>query len=90
MSHLVCYTIRMMIKEDNKRTAYELWFLGDIHDRGVKSRETFNRFLVEAGSLLRIAIDEKIVVGGLEIVEVSPEGRIVDSVWSMNVDDYEG
>ena len=89
MSHLMCYTVRMMIKEDNKRTAYELWFLGDIHDRGVKSRETFNRFLVEAGSLLRIAIDENILVGGVEIVEVSPDSRDMDSVWSMNVDEFE-
>jgi len=88
MSHLMCYTVRMMIKEDNKRTAYELWFLGDIHDRGVKSRETFNRFLVEAGSLLRIAIDENIVVGGVEIVEVNPDSRDMDSVWSMNVDEF--
>ena len=88
MSHLVCYTIRMMIKEDNKRTAYELWFLGDIHDRGVKSRETFNRFLLEAGSLLRIAIDENILVGGVEIVEVNPDSRDMDSVWSMNVDEF--
>jgi len=71
-----------------EQPTYELWFLGDVYESGVKTRETFNRFLVEAGSLLRIATEENIVVGGLEIVEVSPEGKIVDSVWSMNVDDY--
>jgi len=75
-------------KEDNKQPTYELWFLGDLYESGAKTRETFNRFLVEAGSLLRIATEENIVIGGLEIVEVSPKGKIVDSVWSMNVDDY--
>tara|TARA_Y100001973_G_scaffold79989_1_gene117616 strand:+ start:90 stop:341 length:252 start_codon:yes stop_codon:yes gene_type:complete len=79
----------MMIKEDNKRTAYELWFLGDIHDRGLKGRETFDRFLVEAGSLLQICRDEKISVGGVEIVEVDMDGNILESVWSMNVDEFE-
>ncbi len=89
MSHLMCYTVRMMIKEDNKQATYELLFLGDFYASGVKGRETFNSFLVEAGSLLRIAIDEKIPVGGVEIVEVSPDSRDVDSVWSMNVDEFE-
>ena len=89
MSNPLCYTVCMMIKEDNKRAAYELWFLGDIHDRGLKGRETFDRFLVQAGSLLQICRDEKISVGGVEIVEVSPDGKIVESVWSMNVDEFE-
>ena len=89
MSNPLCYTVRMMIKEDNKRTAYELWFLGDIHDRGLKGRETFDRFLVEAGSLLQICRDEKISVGGVEIVEVDMDGNILESVWSMNVDEFE-
>ena len=89
MSYPLCYTVRMMIKEDNKRTAYELWFLGDIHDRGLKGRETFDRFLVEAGSLLQICRDEKISVGGVEIVEVDMDGNILESVWSMNVDEFE-
>ena len=79
----------MRVKEDNKQATYELWFLGDIYESGVKNRETFDRFLVEAGSLLRIAIDEKIPVGGVEIVEVSPDSRDMDSVWSMNVDEFE-
>ena len=74
---------------EKQKATYELWFLGDVYESGVKTRETFNRFLVEAGSLLRIAIDEKILVGGVEIVEVSPDGRVVDSVWSMNVDEFE-
>ena len=89
MSNPLCYTVRMMIKEDNKRAAYELWFLGDIHDRGLKGRETFDRFLVQAGSLLQICRDEKISVGGVEIVEVDMDGKILESVWSMNVDEFE-
>ena len=80
----------MMIKEDNKQATYELWFLGDFHESGVKGRETFNSFLVEAGSLLQIASEEKIGWwGSVEIVEVSPDGKIVESVWSMNVDEFE-
>ena len=89
MSNPLCYTVCMMIKEDNKRAAYELWFLGDIHDRGLKGRETFDRFLVQAGSLLQICRDEKISVGGVEIVEVDMDGKILESVWSMNVDEFE-
>ena len=89
MSHLLWYTMRMMIKEDKRQATYELWFLGDFHESGVKGRETFDSFLVKAGSLLQICRDEKISVGGVEIVEVSPDGRIVDSVWSMNVDEFE-
>ena len=79
----------MRIKEDNRQATYELWFLGEFYQSGVKGRETFNSFLVEAGSLLRIAIDENILVGGVEIVEVSPDSRDMDSVWSMNVDEFE-
>ena len=75
--------------KEKQQATYELWFLGDFYQSGVKGRETFNSFLVEAGSLLRIAIDEKILVGGVEIVEVSPDSRDMDSVWSMNVDEFE-
>ena len=89
MSYPLCYTVCMMIKEDKRQATYQLWFLGDLHKSGVKGRETFDRFLVEAGSLLQIASEEKILVGGVEIVEVSPDGKIVESVWSMNVDEFE-
>ena len=90
MSNPLCYTVRMMIKEDKRQATYELWYLGDFHESGVKGRETFNRFLVEAGSLLQIASEERIGWwGGVEIVEVSPDGKIVESVWSMNVDEFE-
>ena len=78
-----------MIKEDKRQATYELWYLGDFYESGVKGRETFDRFLVEAGSLLQIASEEKILVGGVEIVEVSPDGKTVESVWSMNVDEFE-
>ena len=89
MSYPLCYTVRMKIKEDKRQATYELWYLGDFYESGVKGRETFDRFLVEAGSLLQICTDEKISVGGVEIVEVSPDGKIVESVWSMNVDEFE-
>jgi hypothetical protein len=78
-----------MIKEDKRQATYELWFLGDFYESGVKGRETLNSLLIEAGSLLRIAIEEKLIVGGIEIVEVSPDGNIVESVVSMNVDEFE-
>ena len=90
MSNPPCYTVRMMIKEDKRQATYELWYLGDFHESGVKGRETFDSFLVKAGSLLQICRDEKIGWwGGVEIVEVSPDGKIVESVWSMNVDEFE-
>ena len=80
----------MMIKEDKRQATYELWFLGDFHESGVKGRETFDSFLVKAGSLLQIASEERVGWwGGVEIVEVSPDGKIVESVWSMNVDEFE-
>ncbi len=82
------YTTSMMIKEDNKRTAYELWFLGDVHDRGIKNRETFTAFLVTAGSLMQQGIDVGLQVGGVEIVEADMDGNILDSVWSMNIDEF--
>ena len=89
MSYPPWYTVHMMIKEDKRQATYELWYLGDFYESDVKGRETLNRFLVEAGSLLRIAIDENILVGGVEIVEVSPDGKIVESVMSMNVDEFD-
>ena len=70
------------------KSAYELWYLGDIYDRGVKNRETFNSFLIEAGSLMRQGIDAGLQIGGVEICEVNMDGRIVDSVWSMNIDEF--
>ena len=88
MSHPLCYTVRMMIKEDERRTAYELWYLGDVHDRGIKNRETFTAFLVTAGSLMQQGIDIGLQVGGVEIVEADMDGNILDSVWSMNIDEF--
>tara|TARA_R100001244_G_scaffold131994_1_gene106521 strand:+ start:244 stop:495 length:252 start_codon:yes stop_codon:yes gene_type:complete len=78
----------MMIKEDNKQATYELWFLGDVYESGVKGRVTYNKFFTEAHELLQVGIDEGLQVGGVEICEVSPDGRIVDSVWSMNIDEF--
>ena len=90
MSNPLCYTVRMMIKEDKRQATYELWYLGDFHESGVKGRETFDSFLVKAGSLLQICRDEKIGWwGGVEIVEVDMDGNILESIWSMNVDEFE-
>jgi hypothetical protein len=50
---------------------------------------SFDALLEEAHECLRHAVDAKLVVGGVEIIEVSPDGRVVDSVWSMNVDEFE-
>jgi len=75
-----------MIENQTKPT-YELWFLGDFYESGVKSRETFNSFLVEGGSLMRQGIEAGLQIGGVEICEII-DGRIVDSVWSMNIDEF--
>ncbi|MBC8395105.1 MAG: hypothetical protein H8E05_00245 [Bacteroidetes bacterium] len=78
-----------MKNEDNKRTAYELWYLGDVHDRGIKNRETFTTFLATAGALMQQGIDIGLQVGGVEITEVDTStGRVIDSVWSMNIDEF--
>ena len=77
------------MKEDNKRTVYELWFLGDVYDRGIKNRETFTAFLIKAGALMQQGIDAGLQVGGVEITEVNiATDRVIDSVWSMNIDEF--
>ncbi len=88
MSHPLWYTERMMIKEDNKQATYELWFLGDVFNSRVKCRKSFDALLEEAHECLQHAVDAKLLVGGVEIIEVSPDGRVIDSVWSMNVDEF--
>ena len=70
-----------------KPCVYELWFLGDIHDRGIKNRETFTAFLVTAGSLMQQGIDAGLQIGGVEITEESGLG-FRNSVWSMNIDEF--
>ena len=89
MSYPLCYTVRMMIKEDKRQATYELWFLGDVFSSRVKTRESFDVLLEEAHECLQHAVDAKLVVGGVEIIEVSPDGKIIESVWSMNVDEFE-
>ena len=66
-------------------TNYELWFLGDHFKSGTKNESTFQRFLKEAHELLKTCIDEGIQIGGVEICEVREDGRVIDSLWSMNV-----
>ena len=74
---------------EKQKATYELWFLGDVFNSRVKCRESFDALLEEAHECLRHAVDAKLVVGGVEIVEVSPDGKIVESVWSTNVDEFE-
>ena len=67
---------------------YELWYLGDYYKSGVKGRKTYDAFLIEAYELMRMSVKEGIQIGGVEICEVNENGRIVDSVWSMNIDEF--
>ena len=58
------------------------------HDWDVKSQETFNRFLVQAGATLQMYLDEKVsVTVVVEIVEVSPDDQ-ERVAWSMSVDQF--
>ena len=58
------------------------------HDWDVKSQETFNRFLVQAGATLQTYLDEKVsVTVVVEIVEVSPDGQ-EQVAWSMSLDQF--
>ena len=58
------------------------------HDWDVKSQETFNRFLVQAGATLQMYLDEKVsVTVEVEIVEVSPDDQ-ERVAWSMSVDQF--
>ena len=87
MSHPLCYTVRMMIKEDNKRPTYELWFLGDVFNSRVKCRESLNELLVEAGELIATGRQEGFTVGGVEIICVSADGKDIETVWDFNFAD---
>ena len=78
-----------MIKEDKRQATYELWFLGDVFNSRVKGRDSFDALLEEAHEGLQHAVEAKLMVGGVEIIEVSPDGRVLESVWSMNVDEFE-
>ena len=89
MSYPLWYTTSMMIKEDKRQATYELWFLGDVFNSRVKCRKSFDGLLEEAHECLQHAVDAKLMVGGVEIIEVSPDGKVIESVWSMNVDEFE-
>ena len=68
--------------------AYELWFLGDMFNSRVKNRRSFDALLKEAHECLQHAVDANIIVGGVEIIEVDSDGKVLESVWSMNVDEF--
>ncbi len=88
MSHLVCYTIRMMIKEDNRQATYELWFLGDFCESGVKCRGTFNSLLREAMDLMKDASEAGLNFGGVEITCVSADGKDVETVFASRMENF--
>ena len=79
-----------MIETDNKRT-YELWYLGDMCNSRVVSRDSFNAMLIDAAELMRCGRDAGLTVGGIEICSVSADGNDVETVWSHNhADDKRG
>ena len=73
----------MMIETDNKRT-YELWYLGDMCNSRVVSRDSFNTMLIDAAELMRCGREAGLSVGGIEICCVSADGCDVETVWSHN------
>ena len=77
----------MMIKEDNKQAAYELWFLGDVFNSRVKCRESLDGLLVEAGELVATGCQEGLTIGGIEIICVSANGQDIETVWDFNFAD---
>ena len=87
MPHLVCYTIRMIIKKDNTRATYKLWFLGDVFNSRVKCRKSLNELLIEAGLLISLGREENLPVGGVEICCVSADGKDVETVFDYNFAD---
>ena len=87
MSHPLCYTVRMMIKEDNKQATYELWYLGDRCHSRVKRRESFNAMLIDAGELMYHGRKAGLTVGGIEICCVSADGKDIETVWDFNFAD---
>ena len=76
----------MMIETDNKRT-YELWYLGDMCNSRVVSRDSFNTMLIDAAELMRCGREAGLSVGGIEICCVSADGCDVETVWSHNLAD---
>jgi hypothetical protein len=74
-----------------EKDTYELWFLGDHYNSRVKSRESFDKLLIEAGELMRCGREAGLTVGGVEICRVSavPESLHpdVETVWDFNFAD---
>tara|TARA_B100000519_G_scaffold185482_1_gene180675 strand:+ start:141 stop:413 length:273 start_codon:yes stop_codon:yes gene_type:complete len=85
----------MMIKEDNKQTrkpiavaTYELWFLGNFCEAGIKCRGTFNYLLREAVQMMKDASETGLDFGEAEICSVSADGKDVETVWCSPMDIY--
>ncbi|MAF43307.1 MAG: hypothetical protein CMI54_03930 [Parcubacteria group bacterium] len=74
----------MRVKEDNRQATYELWYLGDVFDSRVKSRESYNELLIDAFELMRCGREAGLTVGGIEIFCVSADGKDIETVWSYN------
>ena len=79
----VAKLVEEKIMEDSKPT-YELWFLGDRFNSRVKSRESLNELLVEAGKLIATGRQEGLNVGGVEVICVSANGNDIETVWDFN------
>ena len=89
MSYPLCYTIRMKtIKNDNQTATYELWFLGDFCEEGVKCRETFNHLIREALQMRKDAAETGLDFGGVEICSVSPDGKDRETVFACRMENY--
>ena len=74
------YRLRTLGSDSRIQSGWDDW--------DVKSQETFNRFLVQAGATLQMYLDEKVsVTVVVEIVEVSPDGQ-ERVAWSMSVDQF--
>jgi len=89
MSHLVWYTVRMIMKEESKRT-YELWYLGDRCNSLVVCRDSLNKMLIDAGELMYHGRKAGLTSGGIEICCVSADGTEKETVWSHNHADDKG
>jgi len=81
--------IFIKMKENNKPT-YELWYLGDMCNSRVVSRDSFNTMLIDAAELMRCGREAGLSVGGIEICCVSADGKDIETVWSYNHADGKG
>ena len=78
MSHPLCYTVRMIMKDNNKPT-YTLWHGGDLIETAPHTRETLDRFIVEGRDMVEAAP----LAGEAEVFSSHDDGR----VWSLTMEE---